>query len=260
MSKPRMIVWFSCGGPSACAAKEAIRRYGDLHEVVVVNCDTRPSEHSDNYRFSSEVEAWLGQPILYIRNEDYATVDDVFEKTRYMSGVRGARCTTELKKVPRHRFAAPDDIHVFGFTLGEEGRARRFRMRNPELNLKWVLIEAGMTRKSCMAELAAAGIAEPEMYRLGFDNNNCPGCVKASSKWYWDKIRQHFPDVFKRRCEQSRKLGVKLVEISHHKRVFLDELPPGPFAKPRKKEQLSCGPECASPGAWPASVPPLTNR
>jgi len=35
-----------------------------------------------------------------------------------------------------------------------------------------------------------------------------------------------------------------LVEIHHHERIFLDELPPGPFKKPRRKEPLSCGPEC----------------
>jgi hypothetical protein len=240
----RMICWFSCGGPSAVAAKEAIRLYSGTHEVVVVNCDTRPSEHSDNYRFSEECERWFGQPIVYIRNNEYATIDEVFEKTRYLSGIKGARCTTELKKIPRLRFSTPDDIHVFGFTVEESKRTREFALRNPELHLKWILVEENWTRGKVNAELARAGIREPEMYRLGFDNNNCPGCVKASSKWYWDKVRTHFPEVFKRRCEQSRKLGVKLVEWTHHNRIFLDELPPGPFPKNKKKENLSCGPEC----------------
>lgn len=244
----RIIAWFSCGAPSACAAKETVRRYGDSHEVLVVNCDTRPSEHPDNYRFSADVEKWLGQPILYLNSDKFGTVDEVYEKTRYMSGVKGARCTTELKKIPRLKFAKPDDIHVFGFTLEEAKRTREFKMRNPDLILKWVLIEAGWTRRMCMEEIAAAGIREPEMYRLGFDNNNCPGCVKSSSPWYWSMIRKHFPDVFKRRCEQSRKLGVRLVEIKHHDRIFLDELPEREFKKRgHKKENLSCGPECGGP-------------
>lgn len=245
--RERMLVWFSCGAPSACAAKETIRMYGDSHEVVIVNCDTRPSEHGDNYRFSRDVEAWIGQPIVYIRSGKYKDVDDVFARNGYMSGTKGAICTTELKKKPRLEFARLDDIHVFGFTLEEAKRAREFAARNPELRLKWVLIEGGFTRRACMAEIARAGITEPEMYRLGFDNNNCPGCVKASSKWYWDKIRIEFPEVFKRRCEQSRRIGCKLVEIKHHVRIFLDELPPGPFKKRGRKENLSCGPECGGP-------------
>lgn len=244
----RIIVWFSCGAPSAVAAQLTLIHYGDRFEVVVANCDTRPSEHPDNYRFSQEVEQWLKCKIVYLRNDDFDTVDDVFEKTRYMSGIAGARCTTELKKVPRLKFANPDDIHVFGYTTEEIGRAKRFQERNPELRLMWILQDYGYTKQLCLNTLQWAGIKLPEMYQLGFDNNNCPGCVKASSPWYWSMIRKHFPETFKRRCEQSRKLGVRLVEISHHKRIFLDELPDREFKKRGKKENISCGPDCASPG------------
>lgn len=242
--KPRMLCWFSCGAPSAVAAKKCIELYSGSHEVLVVNCDTRASEHPDNYRFSAECEKWFGQPVIYLRNEEYATVDEVFDRTKYMAGVRGARCTTELKKIPRLSFARPDDVHVFGLTFDEMKRLREFKLRNPDLLLKWVLVELGLTKSDCLWEIKRAGIKPPEMYALGFDNNNCPGCVKASSPWYWSMIRKHFPDIFKRRCEQSRKLGVRLVEIRHHERIFLDELPDQPFNRPRKKERLSCGPEC----------------
>jgi hypothetical protein len=250
MSKPRLLCWFSCGAASAVAAKTSLDRYRDTHDVLIVNCDTRPSEHPDNYRFSQECEQWFGQPIIYIRNDAFQTVDDVFAKHRYMSGIRGARCTTELKKMPRHAFALPDDYHVFGFTADKKERKRTedFKLRNPELHLLWPLIEAGITKQQCYQLVRAAGIVLPTMYQLGFDNNNCPGCVKASSPWYWAMIRKHFPEVFKRRCEQSRALGVRLVEIKRHVRIFLDELPERDFPKPHRRENLSCGPECGVPG------------
>lgn len=237
----RILVWFSCGAPSAVAAKLAISDYG--HErVQVVNCDTKPSEHSDNKRFFGDVQAWLSHPIIEIRSQKYATVDDVFEKVRYMAGVKGARCTTELKKIPRMEFAKPDDWHVFGLTFDERDRVREFSARNPDLKLKWVLVDHAMTKADCVIEIVRAGIALPAMYKLGFENNNCPGCVKASSPWYWDMVRTHFPEVFNRRCQQSRAIGCKLVEIHHHERIFLDELPPGPFTKHR--EAIHCGPDC----------------
>lgn len=240
----RVLAWFSCGAASAVAAKEAIRLFSATHEVVVVNCDTRSSEHQDNYRFSSDCERWFGQPIRFIKSENFETVDQVFAKTRYMAGVRGARCTTELKKIPRLNYACPLDIHVFGFTSDEPRRIAEFKQRNPELFLRFVLDEIGISKAGCYERIRQAGIELPAMYALGFDNNNCPGCVKASSPWYWSQIRKHFPDVFKRRCEQSRALGVRLVEIHHHDRIFLDELPNRDFKKPRKRENLSCGPEC----------------
>lgn len=48
--------------------------------------------------------------------------------------------------------------------------------------------------------------------------------------------------MFARRCEQSRRIGCKLVEIRRHRRIFLDELPDRPYRK--IKEHLACGPEC----------------
>lgn len=259
MDSNRILCWFSCGAPSAIAAKVCLEEFGP-ERVTVVNCDSKPSEHLDNYRFFNDIRDWLGVPIVELKSEDYKTVDEVFVKTRYMSGNRGARCTTELKKIPRLRFAQPDDIHVFGFTADEKSRAEDFEQRNPDMLLKWILIEKGITRWECVRRLTRARIRQPAMYELGFDNNNCPGCVKAQSPWYWDMIRKHFPDVFKRRCEQSRSINCRLVEttvelkrklesinmsqVVKGKRLFLDELPPGPYKKKSKKEHMSYGPEC----------------
>lgn len=257
--QPRIIAWFSCGIPSAVSAKVCLEEFG-ANRVTVANCDSKPSEHPDNYRFFKQVEAWLGVPILELRSNEYETVDAVFEKTRYMSGLRGARCTTELKKIPRLKFAMPDDIHVFGYTSGEKKRAREFEARNPDMVLRWMLIEKKLSRGACFRMMRAAGIREPMMYELGFDNNNCPGCVKAQSPWYWMMIRIHFPEVFANRCRQSREIGCRLVKVSKQvewalgrlgkldiivdDRIFLDELPEGTYSKSERKENMSCGPEC----------------
>lgn len=243
----RIIVWFSCGAASATAAKMAITMF-PKEEVLIVGCDTRKSEHPDNYRFSADCERWFGRQVTWIRNEDYpkdAMVDDVFMHRRYMSGTEGACCTGQLKKVPRFRFQLPDDVHVFGYTAEEGNRVKIFAKGNPELRTYFILREFGITKAQTYQKLSDAGIELPWMYRTGFDHNNCPGCVKSSSPWYWSMVRKHFPEVFERRCHQSRELGVRLIEIEHHKRIFLDELPDIEFPKHGKKENLSCGPECS---------------
>lgn len=205
-------------------------------------CDTRPSEDPDNFRFSSDCEKWFGVPIVYISSSQYKTIDDVFESTRYMSGIGGSRCTTELKKIPRLRFAQADDSNVFGFTFDEKKRAESFSMRNPDMILLWPLIESGTTKQDCYDELKSAGIELPRMYRIGFDHNNCPGCVKATSPWYWQMVRKHYPITFKRRCVQSRDIGCRLV-ILEGERIFLDELPDKEYPN-YGRENISCGPEC----------------
>jgi hypothetical protein len=237
----RVIVWFSCGAASACAAKLSVQKYGDACKVVY--CDTMSAEHPDNARFFREVEAWIGSPIEVIRSRTYTDIDDVFQRTRYMAGVAGARCTTELKKMPRIAFQKDTDTHVFGYTIEERRRAANFEDANPALVVEWLLIDEGVTKQACKDALAAAGIALPVMYALGFDHNNCIGCVKSSSPGYWNRVRRLFPDVFARRARQSRLIGVRLVKVKGV-RIFLDELAPEEHAP---DDDIDCGPVCQTP-------------
>ena len=250
MLSERILVWVSWGAASAVAAKIAKQKYGTIHPVY---CDTSRNEHPDNLRFRRDVEAWLGQPVKDIRSPEYRTCEEVYAAKRYMSGVNGATCTGQLKKVPRFAYQCPEDVHIFGLTADEtmplcknpvKDRIRKFESQNPELYLNWILRDEGITKADCLQMMRDAGIELPVMYRLGFDNNNCLGCVKATSPHYWNLTRKHFPDVFKRRAEQSREIGVRLVRLKGV-RIFLDELPPDETE--RVAEDLSCGPECRAP-------------
>lgn len=234
------IVWFSCGAASAVVAKLATHQYGPSCQVVY--CDMMATEHPDNERFFSDVEKWIGRTITVIRSSQFSDINDVFEKTRYMAGIRGARCTSEMKKSPREKFAHVDDIHLFGYTTDEAKRAQEFEDRNPSLFVEWFLIDRGISKEECLLELLLAGIKLPAMYGLGFDHNNCLGCVKATSPGYWNRIRRLFPAVFAQRCAQSRKLGVKLVRLKGV-RIFLDDLPPDADAP---DDAIECSPVCQS--------------
>lgn len=243
----RRLVWFSCGAASAVAAKLAVDAYGNGCEIIY--CDTMATEHPDNVRFFADVERWLGRRITVIRSDRFTTIDDVFERTRYMAGINGARCTVELKKLPREAFQRVDDIHVFGYTADEQKRAESFEEQNPALFTEWLLIDRGVTKAACLRILEDANIPLPAMYALGFDHNNCIGCVKATSAGYWNRIRRYFPGDFERRAKQSRLLGVKLVrfKIGDEREVtrrYLDMLPPEADAP---DDNIECGPVCQTP-------------
>lgn len=238
----RRVVWFSCGAASAVAAKVTVEKYG-ADSCAIVYCDTLSSEHPDNARFFREVEAWVGVPFQTIRSRAYESIDEVFMRTRYMSGIKGARCTVELKKLPREQFQRADDIHIFGYTSDEQRRADTFEANNPAIHVEWVLIDAGIGKEDCLEKLGDAGIKLPEMYTLGFDHNNCLGCVKATSPGYWNRVRKYFPAVFEKRAQQSRLLGVRLTRVKGE-RLFLDELPP---AESGPDDDIECGPVCQTP-------------
>lgn len=214
---PRTIGWFSCGAASAIAVK--------LTGAEPVYCETG-AEHPDNARFMADCEAWFGRKVTRLRSEEYRDTWDVWEKTRWLAGINGARCTVELKVGPRLAFQRPTDIHVFGYTADgpDVARAERLRANYPELAIETPLIDRGLTKEACLDMIQRAVITLPPMYALGFQNNNCIPCVKATSPAYWALVRQHFPAEFDRMAKLSRELDVRLCRINDERR-FIDEIP-----------------------------------
>lgn len=226
---PRIVSWFSCGDASAVASKLVLTRYGKTHEVAIARCVV-PEEHPDNDRFARDCEAWFGHPVTALASTDYASCEDVWTRRHFMSGPTGAVCTIEMKKAVRWAFERSwhPDLQAFGYTATEQDRVDSFRAQNPEVTLVTPLIDEGLTKEDCHAIVDRAGLVIPAMYRLGFNNANCVGCVRAQSPSYWNRVRRHFPEVFKRRAELSRELGARLVKLNtgERDRLFLDELDP----------------------------------
>jgi len=217
MTAPRTIGWFSCGAASAVAVK--------LTGAMPVYCETG-AEHRDNARFMADCERWFGREVVRLQSDEYADTWDVWNKTRWLAGINGARCTTELKVKPRLAFQRPDDIHVFGYTADgpDADRAERLRTNYPEITILTPLIERGITKASCLDMVQRAGIRLPPTYAMGFQNNNCLPCVKATSAAYWALMRLEFPDQFWRMAHLSRELDVRLCRINGE-RAFIDDIP-----------------------------------
>jgi 3'-phosphoadenosine 5'-phosphosulfate sulfotransferase (PAPS reductase)/FAD synthetase len=218
----RILAWFSCGAASAVAAKIARERYGERVEVLY--CDTSADEHPDNARFMADVERWIGCPVKRLQHPKYKTVADVFMGERYIVGPMGAVCTRRMKRELREKYQRPDDTHVFGLTADEAKRISDFEERHGELQCLWLLAKAGITKTDCYRVLSAAGIELPAMYKLGYKNNNCIGCVKGGMG-YWNKIRRDFPKVFEERAKIEREIGASIIRRDGE-RIFLDQLPP----------------------------------
>lgn len=224
----RHLIWFSCGAASTMTAKIVLAENTD---AVLAYCDTG-GEHPDNKRFMADVEKWLGVNVIVLKSKEYTDHFDVFQKTRWINGVNGARCTVELKKKLRFEFQFADDVQYFGYTLEEKHRADRFREAYPEVNSRFPLIEKGITKADCVGLLQKHNIDIPMMYKLGYNNNNCIGCCKGGAG-YWNKIRKDFPEQFKRMAEIERE-----VEATALKNTYLDEL--NPKAGRHKDFEISC--------------------
>lgn len=224
MTEQRVISWFSRGAASAVATKLVLseRRY---QPVTPVFCETG-SEHPDNERFAQDCEKWFGVPITRLKSTEYQDTWDVWEKRKYIAGVKGAPCTTALKVIPRLGFQRVDDIHIFGYTADKADVTRAAKLRETffELTIETPLIQRGITKAGCFSIIEGAGIKRPITYDMGLPNANCLPCPKATSPAYWALIREKFPADFNRMAELSRRLGARLARVKNE-RVFIDEIP-----------------------------------
>ena len=216
----KVICWFSCGVTSAVATHLALSEFKNS-EVLIYFIETG-QEHPDSMRFLRDCAMWFGREIKIVRNDHYCSAWEVWEKTKYLNGVGGARCTLELKK--KVRWSLEDKLgtwsaQIFGFDTTERKRAKRFSEQYPQSKAMFPLISHNLSKAECMAILNNVGIEIPAMYKLGFPNNNCIGCVKGGMG-YWNLIRTEFPDTFSRMSKLERYIGHSCINGT-----YLDELP-----------------------------------
>lgn len=247
--EPRIVCQFSCGAASAVATKLALAQYGD--RAIVVNAFIE-EEHRDNRRFAEDCERWFGRPIVNLRDTKYdASAIKVFETVGYIKGPRGAACTTRIKRGLLRTFEQAGDVLVLGYTAEEQWRLDDWRENWPDRAIVAPLIERGLTKEDCKAMVLRAGVELPMMYRLGYDNANCIGCVKGGLG-YFRAIREDFPDQFERLAQAEAKVaelhGQNAYILRYRsgpksgERFPLRELPPGPIA--RNEALPACGLFC----------------
>lgn len=192
----RIFCNFSCGAASAVATKLTLAKY-PRERVVIVNAFLA-QEHPDNRRFLKDCEAWFDHPITVLRDTKYGASPKALWKAKgFMASQHGAPCSATFKRELLDAIRTPDDTVVLGYTADRLDVARFERFFDPGSNKppEVPLIERGLTKADCLAIVERAGIELPLMYRLGFNNANCIGCVKGG-EGYWNKIRRLFPAEF----------------------------------------------------------------
>ncbi|MBB1630263.1 hypothetical protein [Cupriavidus sp. UME77] len=235
----RIICQFSCGAASAVATKLALAEHTG-RDVQIVNAYLK-NEHEDNRRFLTDCQQWFGRPITVLRDEKFgADIIQVFRRRQFMKGPMGAPCSRELKRKLLDGWSQPGDVIVLGFTAEEQGRWDDFVERNPDRPAIAPLIDKGLGKEDCKAMAQRAGIELPMMYRLGYENANCIGCVKGG-EGYFRAIREDFPAEFEELCRVQDEIGEGAYLFRNRKtgeRYSLRDIPPGPV---RRNEALpSC--------------------
>ena len=210
------VVWLSSGVSSFIAGYLST----NVDEWIYIDIE---DQHPDSMRFIHDCEKVIGKQVTVLRSLFYSNVEQVCRSVRYVNGVSGAPCTRLLKKQVRKRWEeehkSEELVYVWGMDSNEMNRAERIIKWFPDMTHEFPLIERNLTKDDAHGILKQLGIQRPVMYDMGYNNNNCIGCVKGGAG-YWNKIRKDFPEVFKARAMMERDIGHSIL-----KDCFLDELP-----------------------------------
>ena len=201
--KQTVIAWWSGGVTSAVAVKWALETY---QNVEVVFIDTK-NEDVDTYRFLRDCEKWYGRKIKTITSK-YDKITEVWDKYKTLNTANGAICSSELKRSVRVKYQdfTRHYAQVFGFDNTEKERHRNMRLNYPEINNISPLIEQNLSKKDCIDILKEVKIELPNMYKLGYNNNNCfqTGCIRGGVG-YWQKIKREEPAKFDAMAEREHR-------------------------------------------------------
>lgn len=213
------VCWISAGVSSFIAGyleKDTIDKF------IYIDID---DQHPDSMRFIKDCEKVLGKEIEVLKSP-YGSVENACRAAGFIKRQTNgyAVCTNWLKKRIRKEWEYDhkeyDLTYVWGFDVEERDRASRVEETMIEFEHCFPLIDKNMTKADCHGMSRELGLKRPVMYDLGYNNNNCIGCVKGGMG-YWNKIRVDFPEVFESRARLERDIGDSIL-----KECFLDELEP----------------------------------
>lgn len=193
----------------------------NVDEYIYIDIE---NQHPDSMRFIKDCEKALGKSIQILQSS-YKNKENVIKSFRYINGPAGAKCTEVLKKRPRkeweERHKDFDITYVWGIDIEERNRADRLLESMPYFHHEFPLIEKELSKSDVHGLFERLfTFPRPEMYDMGYKNNNCIGCVKGGMG-YWNKIRIDFPEAFIRMAELERDVGHSCING-----IYLDELEP----------------------------------
>lgn len=214
-----IIVALSGGKASAWVAWRALQDY-PKDEVELYFNDTG-WEHKDLYRFLDDLEVLFDKKI--VRDSDGRNPEELFYDNHALANNRMPFCSRVLKAERLQKYYRDGDTILFGIGLEEIHRAKRLvevyervsDKTGKRVQLGFPLISHEMTKELVGRWIEESGIKIPELYRLGFEHNNCSGgCVRAGKK-QWKLLYEKLPEVYAERERVEREMGEWLGKKVH---------------------------------------------
>ena len=198
------IVLFSRGAQSAYTAFLVAKKHGK-DNLVLLHTPTF-AEHPDSDRFGKDFSEFLGVPITEMSAGK--SLWELIEEKKFIQNHRVDLCTKLLKvEMSQKYFRSIDcDFTVYlGYSNSEKHRAQKFIKNNPNMKVKFPLIEKDISSEQAKKNIQFLGLKLPESY-LYFEHNNCIPCIKGGKK-YWLQVLKYFPEQYWRMSDLEKKFN-----------------------------------------------------
>lgn len=223
----RVVVGFSGGVTSAWCAGWALRTF-PRDEVILLWHDTK-EEHSDTYRFLSEMSAALEMPIT--ERSDGRSVTQLFRDEGMLGNGQSTMCSRVLKAEPGQKFvrelmaAGHEVVKVVGYSANEPRRVASMvgHCDREGHAVRFPVIEEGVSKQDCADWCTCVMRVQPSIQYLHFEHANCRGCVKGG-RAYWLKTHEVYPDVFEQRAGLEEEFGHTIIRGGNREHPTLREL------------------------------------
>jgi hypothetical protein len=208
----RHVVFFSGGICSYIAAKRVMQQTHH-DETVLLFCDTH-AEDEDLYRFLHDTVRHLKARLIMI--DEGRTPWQVFHDERLLGNSRVDPCSKILKrKLARQWVNENCNPEITTLYLGLSWYERERIAKNRTAWKPWITAYPAaapplLDQCDMLKQIEDDGLDAPNLYRLGFEHNNCGGaCVKGGHA-QWRHLLAKLPERYAEHEEAEHQLRVYL--------------------------------------------------
>ena len=185
----RHILSLSGGKDSTALAIYLRDRIPDLEYVF---CDT-DKELPETYEYLDRVEAYLGQPIVRLRNDGRGFDHHLILRRGYLPSPRMRWCTQQLKIRPYERYVGDDSVLSYiGIRADEDRQGYISRKRN--ITPVYPLKDDGLVKADVFRLLESSGLGLPRYYEWR-SRSGCYFCF-FQQRIEWVGLLENHPELF----------------------------------------------------------------
>ena len=201
----RHILSLSGGKDSTALALHMRDRVPDMEYVF---CDTG-EELPETYEYLKKLEAHLGRPIKYLKNNRQAFKDLLAARNNFLPSPQARWCTQYLKIVPFEEYVGDDDVLSYIAIRADEAHRKGYISSKPNIRAVYPFIEDGIVKADVFKMLEESGLGAPKYYEWR-SRSGCYFCF-FQQRIEWVGLLERHPDLFEK-AEAMEKLNAETGE------------------------------------------------